>query len=85
MVGDRAAQPHILFVRTHPHTGATYRVITLSDGGFGVEVLIPDTNRVTVSGFATKADAEAWIAKDQLRVETESQAGRWFTRQSRPR
>jgi hypothetical protein len=65
-------------MRTHPHAEATYRVVPLASGGFGVEVAIPDTYPTTVSSFATEADAEAWIARDKRRVQSESLAGKWF-------
>lgn len=72
--------------RTHPHAEATYRVLALDDGSFAVEVSIPDSNPTTVTAFASEADAEAWIAQHQHRVETEGQSGRWFRRErpSRP-
>jgi hypothetical protein len=60
--------------RTHPHAEATYEVITLPGGTFGVKVSIPDTYPTTVSAFATKADAKAWIAKHKSRVEARSSA-----------
>jgi hypothetical protein len=65
-------------MRTHPHAEATYRIVALAGGAFAVEVRIPDTHPTTVSSFATEAAAEAWIAKDQERVRSESQAGKWF-------
>ena len=63
-------------------TQATYRVVTLDDGSFGVEVSIPENYPTTVKPFATEADAEAWIAEHRERVRSENQAGRWFTRPS---
>jgi hypothetical protein len=54
--------------KRHPHADATYRVIRRSDGTFGVEVTIPDTEPTTVTSFATKADAEAWITAHKERV-----------------
>lgn len=71
-------------MRTHPHTGATYRIVPLSGGTFGVEVVIPDTSPIKVSSFPTEADAEAWIERDKVRINTESVAGRWFKRPPRP-
>jgi hypothetical protein len=65
-------------MRTHPHAEATYRVVPLASGAFGVEIVIPDTYPTTVSSFATEAAAEAWIARDKKRVLSESLAGRWF-------
>jgi hypothetical protein len=70
--------------RTHPHAEATYRVITLPGRTFGVEVNIPDTYPTTVSTFATKADAKAWIAKHKSRVETHNSAtGRFWAPSAR--
>jgi len=74
----------VTMARTHPHAEATYRVIALPGGTFGVEVSIPDAYPTTVSTFATKADAEAWIAKHKSRVEAQSSATGWF-RASRTR
>jgi len=67
-------------LKTHPHALATYRVIPLEDGSFGVEVNIPDSNPTTVSSFPTEADAEAWIVEHQRRVQTQAQPGGWFRR-----
>jgi hypothetical protein len=64
--------------RTHPHAEASYRVILLENGSFGVEVSIPDSNPTTVSMFKTEADAEAWIAEHRRRVQSQTQSGRWF-------
>ena len=73
-------------MRTHPHAEATYRVVPLSGGLFGVEVKIPDRSPTTVSSFDSEAAAEAWIARTKLRVETESASGKWFQRgRSEPR
>jgi len=55
-------------MRTHPYAEATYRVVSLADGGFGVEVKIPDSFPTTVSRFDTEADAEVWIARNKQRV-----------------
>ena len=68
--------------KIHPHAEATYRVIPLEDGSFGVEVSIPESYPTTVSPFGTEADAEAWIAEHRQRVQSENLAGRWFTRLS---
>ena len=55
-------------MRTHPYAEAVYRVVTLADGAFGVEVKIPDSSPTTVSSFETEAAAEAWIARNKQRV-----------------
>ena len=52
----------------HPHTGATYQIHEQADRGYGVVVTIPDTPPATVTGFATKAAAEAWIANHQKEI-----------------
>ena len=71
--------------KIHPHAEATYRIISLPGGSFGVEVNIPDSYPTTVSKFRTKSDASAWIAKHKSRVEAESSQGRWFQKAgSRP-
>ena len=64
--------------RTHPHAEASYRVVSLAGGSFGVEVTIPDTFPTTVSSFATEADAQAWIVRHKSRVEADSSANVWF-------
>jgi hypothetical protein len=64
--------------RTHPQADASYRVISLPGGSFGVEIGIPGSFPTTVSKFATKADAEAWIAKHKSRVEAQRSANGWF-------
>jgi len=66
--------------KTHPHAEATYRVIPLDGGGFGVEVQIPDSYPTTVSSFPTKADADAWIVNHQAQVTAQSQSGLRFRR-----
>lgn len=65
-------------MKTHPHAEASYRVVRLADGTFGVEVAIPDTYPTTVSSFDSEEAAEAWIEKNKERVRTESAAGGWF-------
>jgi hypothetical protein len=55
--------------RTHPHAEASYQVVRLQDGTFGVQVQIPESYPTTVSNFASEADAEAWIVQHKTRVE----------------
>jgi hypothetical protein len=69
--------------RTHPHAEATYRVIPIGGGAFAVEVSIPTSHPATISAFATKADAEAWIAEHRRRVQSEDAPSRWFRRSVR--
>lgn len=64
--------------RTHPHAEATYRVIPLGDGSFGVEVSIPETYPTTVRPFGTEIDAEAWIARHKDQVQTHATTNGWF-------
>ncbi len=61
---------------SHPHAEATYRVLELDDGAFGVEVSIPDTHPTTVTRFASQKAAEAWIAGHRERVQSQAQSGR---------
>ena len=56
-------------VKLHPHAEATYSVVPLVDGTFGVEVIVPDTHPTHIRGFATEAEAEAWIAAHKLHVQ----------------
>ena len=55
-------------VQPHPHSGATYRLVLQVDYSFGVEVTIPGMSPTTVTGFASQADAERWIAKHREEV-----------------
>jgi len=64
--------------KSHPHDEATYRVIPADGGRFAVEVSIPGSHPTKVTPFDSQADAEAWIVKHRLQVQTESQTGRWF-------
>ena len=74
--------PHIVpMARTHPHAEASYRVVSLPGGSFGVEVKIPDSYPTTVSTFESEAAAEAWIDKHKSRVEADSTTNTWFRRQ----
>ena len=64
--------------RTHPHAEATYTVVPLEDGTYGVKVSIPETYPTTVSPFPNQAAAEAWIAKRKNQVENGAAGGQWF-------
>ena len=68
--------------KIHPHAEASYRVIPLDSGSFGVEVSIPDSHPTTVSMFKTEADAEAWIAEHRRQVQSQTGSGGWFRRPS---
>jgi hypothetical protein len=58
--------------KTHPYADATYRVVRLADGAFGVEVTVPDRHPATGSSLRTEADAEAWITENEKRVVEQS-------------
>lgn len=60
-------------MRIHPHAEASYEVVPLADGGFGVRISIPDTFPTTVSSFDTAGAAEAWIGEHKARVESQSE------------
>jgi hypothetical protein len=48
--------------RTYPEK--TYRVISLKDGTFVVEIIVPGTcTTTTVQTFKTEAEAKAWIER----------------------
>jgi hypothetical protein len=64
--------------RTHPHAEANYSVVPLANGTFSVEVVIPESYPTTVSPFATKAAAQAWIGEHQRRIQSENEPSRWF-------
>jgi hypothetical protein len=51
----------------HPHLGATYRLTQTGDA-FAVEVSAPGMAPTTITGFATKATAERWIAEHREAV-----------------
>src|SRR5207302_1854392 len=81
---DRPPPPHMRrMARTHPHAEATYTVVELRDGSFGVAVAIPDSYPTTVSPFASAADAEAWIDKHKSQVEAGAATGQWFRKPGR--
>lgn len=63
---------------THPHAEASYRIVLLDDGAFGVEVSIPDTHPTTVTSFPSQEAAEAWIAGHRERVQAQTLSGRRF-------
>ena len=56
-------------VKLHPHAEATYSVVPLVDGTFGVKVVVPDTHPTHIRGFATETEAEAWISAHKLHVQ----------------
>jgi hypothetical protein len=66
--------------KIHPHAEASYRVVGLDGGFFGVEVSIAGSYPTLVSRFDTEVGAEKWIAEHRRQVESQTQSGRWFTR-----
>ena len=40
-------------VQSHPHSGATYRLVSQLNNSFGVEVTIPGMSPTMVTGFAS--------------------------------
>jgi hypothetical protein len=67
--------------RTHPHAEASYKVIAVEGGSFGVEVSIPDSSPTIVTPFASEQDAEAWIASHRRRVRSQAESGYWLRAQ----
>jgi len=43
----------------------TYRLLRGEDGDFSVEMIRPGNPPVVADGFASEADADAWIAQDK--------------------
>jgi hypothetical protein len=54
--------------RKHPHSDATYRIVPVAGGAYGVEVSIPDSNPALVTSFATEDAAQAWITEHKRRA-----------------
>jgi hypothetical protein len=69
--------------RLHPHAGATYRVIRRPDMSFGAEVTILGMSPTVITGFATEALAEAWIAKHKREIEDYPPERGWRGRQKK--
>ena len=67
--------------RTHPHAEASYKVIALDDGSFGVEVSIPDSQPTLVTSFVSEEAAQAWIGSHQGRVRSQAESGYWLRAQ----
>ena len=53
---------------SHPHSGATYRVIARKDGAFEIEVSIPAMSPITVTNFPTRLHADQWVARHEAPV-----------------
>ena len=70
--------------KPHRHEGATYRILELRDGAFGVEVTVPDMQPTKVSGLSDRASAEAWIDRHRRQVAAGTPQRKYF-RDRRPR
>jgi hypothetical protein len=82
-VADPPGTRHIVpMEKIHPYAEAQYRIVPRPDATFGVEVTIPDAHPTTVTSFASRADAEAWIANHKRQVDTagSSNRSRWAKR-----
>lgn len=66
----------------HPHDGATYTILRLDDGSFGVQVTIPGVRLVTISGLDGEAGAQKWIARHKETV-AKGKPGRGFVKRRR--
>ena len=66
--------------KIHPHAEASYRVLPLNDGSFGVEVTIPDSHPTTVTKFDSNEAAAAWISGHRDRVQDQTGSGGLFRR-----
>jgi hypothetical protein len=54
--------------KTRPLIEKTYRLVSLKDGTFAVEIAIKGSRPTTTArAFATEAEAEAWIARQKLK------------------
>jgi hypothetical protein len=67
-------------MKTHPHADASYRVVSLAEGGFGVEMTMVGSYPATIKSFASEQDADAWIARKREQVQTEVSDRHWFKR-----
>lgn len=47
--------------KKHPE----YRTVEIKDGTFGVEVTTASAMPVTIGGFGSEAEAQAWIARER--------------------
>jgi hypothetical protein len=68
---------------SHPYADAIYRVVAFDDGGFGVEVTLPDMLPTMVTGLGSQPAADAWIARHRARTEAGSTL-HWRTRRFGP-
>ena len=59
----------------HPHADAEYRVYRLHDGGFGVEVTIPDAFPAKITSFGTRKAAKQWAENHKKTVKRQTAMG----------
>jgi len=69
--------------KRHPYADAAYRVVPQPGKTFGVEVSVPDAHPAKITSFASKTDAEAWIAKHKQLVLRGPVNRRWMKKGSR--
>lgn len=60
-MADRVDEPHA-------HTDAVYKVVSLRDGKFAVELLVAGSLPATITSFLTESDADRWIADHKAEV-----------------
>jgi hypothetical protein len=60
--------------KRHPHFGATYKIVPRPDATFAVEVAIPGSALVNITGFATEKLANAWVASHAAEIATGTEA-----------
>jgi hypothetical protein len=53
---------------SHPHNGATYRILPGENGGHQIEIAIPGSLPTKISPFETEMLAEQWIANHKALV-----------------
>jgi hypothetical protein len=64
----------------HPHTDAQYTIVHRPDASYGIRIEIPAQEPAIVTGFASRSEAEAWIAKHRQRVLAKRSDGPVFKR-----
>lgn len=70
--------------KVHPYAEATYGVFQQPDKSYGVTIETPETSPASVTPFATRKDAEAWIATHKARVANQAPDMRSPSRFKRP-
>ena len=70
--------------KIHPYAEATYVVFQQPDESYGVTIETPESSPASVTPFATREDAEAWIVAHKARVATQAPDMRSPSRFKRP-